>query len=122
MDEKEFEFLKTVIKRKSLSFKLKGESMMPLLENGTDITISSVKDMKDLKPFDVIAFFDTTKKILICHYYIKKNIINGDLNTKPLNPLKGDDVPFPPRFLLGIVKNIKIGFFLKLRIFLKHLF
>ena len=121
MDEKEFQFLKTIVQRKSLSFKLKGESMIPLLQNGTLITINPVKDIKNLKPFDVIAFFDTTRKILICHYYTKKNIINGDLNTKPLNPLKGADVPFPPRFLLGIVDDVKIGFFLKLRILLKHL-
>ena len=120
--EKEFFKIKTLLNKKNMKFKLVGISMTPLIDPGSLITVSDIKDPYSLKLFDIVIFYDRARSTMICHYFLKYNIINDHMNTRPLHPFKGRDIPFPPQFLLGKVENFKINYFLKTKIFLKNLF
>ena len=120
ISQKDFFKVKSFLQtKKHMHFRLVGSSMEPLIKPDTSVLIEYVDNPSSLKMFDIIAFFDSTKKRLICHYFLKHNIINNHLNTSALNPPTGRDIPFPPQFLLGRVDNFKINSFLKIKIFLK---
>ena len=123
ISQKDFFKIKNFLQKKeSMSFTLVGDSMEPLMKSETLIVVEYIDAPASLNLFDIVVFFDCTKKQLICHYFLKHNIINDHINTCSINPPAGRDIPFPPRFLLGRVKNFKINFLLKVKIFLKNLF
>ncbi|MCY4523381.1 MAG: hypothetical protein OXB84_01450, partial [Halobacteriovoraceae bacterium] len=118
--EKTFFKIKTLLKKKQyMTFKLMGDSMRPLIESNTLVTLKRVDDIHSLKIFDIVTFFDNRTQIIVCHYFFRQNIIDNNMNTRPLNPIDGQDIPFPPQFLLGKVDNFKINLLLKLKIVFK---
>ncbi len=123
MDKIDLIILKKMIKKfGSIELKVKGVSMQPLISENETIYIKELS--KELKRFDIIVFHQDQK--LIVHYFWQKNRYfsdNGEVYlTRPLNPIRGYDIPINKNDILGIVDNIKITKYLKFKIIFYKLF
>lgn len=58
---------------RSVKFRVKGNSMMPLLRNGKDEVVVGPYDKEELKLFDVILFRQTDRYVL--HRIIQKETV-----------------------------------------------
>lgn len=86
-DNNDFNILKIKLQKEgSLKLNIASESMQPWIWKGSKIEIRPINS-KDLKPFDIIVFFQDKK--LICHFlYIKDDTF---LITKGLKSFKFDE-------------------------------
>lgn len=50
----------------ALGIRILSGSMEPLIQTGEELQVIPIKDVADLKPFDIIVYWD--RDILICHY------------------------------------------------------
>ena len=127
LDFYSFQLAKKEVQRVGqIEIKIVGKSMYPLYEEieGQKIIVHYVKDIKELKRFDVITFW--LNNILVTHYVWKQNEVFIDdpndpiLVTRPLNPMKSFDTPIKFSQVLGIVPERKISLWLKFRIYLNY--
>jgi hypothetical protein len=114
-----FCLFKAFLREKGLvQLKISGVSMLPLLKDEEVIEVHPLSDLSVLKKFDVIVFWQ--ENLLICHYFWRKNSYfytddNHIFLTRPLNPLNAYDIPIKDEQILGVVKNVKMNCWLKLR-------
>lgn len=100
---------------------IEGESMQPLYKRGQQLFIEIVNSCDQLKPFDIIVFWQNDS--YTCHYVWSKNKFFHDNHedptfiTRPLNPIGRFDRPIKFSQVLGRVTNGKIPFYLKIKIF-----
>lgn len=89
-------------------------SMEPVIPVGTELFLEPVS-FGDLKKFDIIVFNDSGK--YTCHYiwHINKNIDQGMIITRNLDGYRFDD-PFSFEKVVGRVTNIKLPFWIKLKL------
>lgn len=78
--------------------KLSGHSMTPLLQSGDDILIA-VQDPNDLRPADIVLFYDQTSKELTLHRFIGETLTTkGDfscvLEVNPRESLLGKAIGY----------------------------
>ena len=85
-------------------------SMSPWIKAGETVLISPIK-ITELKPFDIIIYWDSEAEILICHIF--KEIRDNKLITKPLST-NTEDSPFNLSHLLGIVTKPQFKWYHKL--------
>ena len=118
---------KIVRKEGEIQIQIQGRSMIPLYEpNGEEARVLYLQTLGELKRFDIVVFWQDN--ILISHYFWKANkYFNEDLNnptlvTRPLNPIKAFDHPIHFEQILGIIRERKISFWLKIRIYLNLFF
>lgn len=126
LDYSSFTLLKTHLKSvKTLDIEILGLSMVPLLDpEGHKVKVLYVEDLKILKKFDVIIFWQNN--ILICHYYWKVNKYFNDpvdptIVTRPLNPIKNFDHPIKYNDILGIVDQ-KLSIWMKIKVLCSIIF
>jgi hypothetical protein len=118
-----FKIKESLNKNGKQEVRVRGESMIPLLQEKDLIEIFPLNDLSILKRFDVIIFWQDN--IFMCHYFWKKNNHFNKTNeiflTRPLNPINGFDHPIESSQVLGIAKNLKISTWLKFKIIFHHL-
>ncbi|HEX4923532.1 MAG TPA: S24/S26 family peptidase [Bdellovibrionales bacterium] len=119
VDEQMFEFLKGALRsRGELSVVLKGESMMPLIQPGTNVKIVPVQG--PLRRFDIVVFLQPHKKILIAHYLWHVNHLQtreGEdiIVTRALNG-GAEDFPVPSSRILGLIAGQRLPLWTRLRL------
>lgn len=103
-----------------IKYTIVSDSMTPLIPVGSAITIEKVKDIKELKRFDILVFKENNK--LICHYlwHINKIFDQGKIVTRNLKD-GALDVPFEFAKLHGKVTNYRIKRWTKMKIALSDL-
>ena len=62
---------------RSVKFRVKGNSMMPLLRNGKDEVVVGPYDKEELKLFDVILFRQTDRYVIASDYSKKRQSLSG---------------------------------------------
>lgn len=118
----DFEMLKMAINQKGY-FKIKiiSGSMEPLIKTGQELIVNKLTDNLKLKKFDILVFWNGS--LLICHYLWHTNQLtfnNRDLYiTRPLLA-REDDFPIERKNILGIVTEIKIPWYLRLRLLFNY--
>jgi len=115
-----------LLAQRKLELNVLGTSMHPLYKSAGEVAnVEVLKGLKDLRRFDIIIFWQNNS--LIIHYFwsLNKNFNEDPDNplivTRPLNPLRAFDHPIYFDRILGRVKEKKIGFWLKLKIYLSLL-
>jgi len=128
LDNSEFIILKNYLKlNKTIRLNVWGSSMLPLYKtNGEEVNIVIIHEFQDLKRFDIIVFWQNERFII--HYFWKLNKFFNDNDTNPtivtraLNPINSFDHPIHFNQVLGIVREKKIGSWLKFKIALSSIF
>jgi signal peptidase I len=91
-------------------------SMEPWIKAGETILISPIS-LNQLKPLDIIVYWDEKRAVLICHIFSE---IRGKLVIcKPLIS-KIEDTPINPNFLLAIVETPKFKWYHKILLKIFH--
>ena len=124
LDYQSFLLTKAVLGiKKKLDFNVSGISMRPLYKSAGEIaSVEAVGQLEDLKRFDVIIFWQNNT--LIIHYfwgvckYFNEDPSNPTILTRPLNPIRAFDHPIYFDRILGVVNDKKIGFWLRVKIYL----
>ncbi len=99
-----------------LKLKVVSDSMMPLIPIGAMLEVEKIHEDYKFQKFDILLFQVDNK--LMCHFFWHQNkYFDKDLIITR-NLKDGDfDHPFPKAKVIGLVKNYKLSFFHKLRIF-----
>ncbi len=99
-----------------LKLKVVSDSMIPLIPIGAILVIEKIEENYKFQKFDILLFQIDNK--LLCHFFWHQNK-HFDKNLIITRNLKdGDfDHPFPRGKVVGIVKNYKLSFFHKVRVF-----
>ena len=113
--------LKLLIQKfKTIEVNLMGKSMNPLMHQGDKVHVTKFESINKLKRFDILVFW--SGDLLVCHYFWRKNsiFIDSELDpvimTRPLNPIRAYDAPIKASQILGTVNDVKISFWLKLKV------
>lgn len=122
LDYSKFIILKKQLEiEKTIQLEVLGSSMLPLYRSvGERINVEIIHELIELKRFDIIVFWQNEG--LIVHYFWKINSFFNDnakdptIITRPLNPITAYDHPIHFNQLLGIVRDKKIGNYLKFKI------
>jgi signal peptidase I len=103
-----------------LKYIVVSDSMSPLIAIGDELIIEPIEKDFIFNRFDIILF--NSDRGLTCHYFWheNKNIDKGLIITRNLKNGRYDN-PYDKKQIIGIVKNFKINFFLKLKILLRDL-
>lgn len=104
----EFNSLKKSLK-KNTKINIVSGSMEPWIKTGETITISPTK-LEDLKPFDIIVYWDEQRTVLICHIF--NEVRDQSIICKPLVS-KIEDKPIGLNCLLAIVVTPKFKWYHK---------
>lgn len=91
-------------------------SMDPWIKQGETVYMDPCTPL-EIKPYDIIVFWNSKEEILMCHIFIK--IKDRKLITKPLVESIEDD-PTPVEFLLAKVRKPAFTWFHKLLLRLFH--
>ena len=103
------QFKKLIEKQGYFFCRIISDSMMPLIQLNDRARIEPVGPVGDLKPFDIIVFFDGER--LNCHFLWKISS-RGDkheLLTRSLKNPHSNDLPITAEHLLGKVTNFRIN-------------
>ena len=121
INDVEFKVLKHKLNLGPVDVRIVSDSMTPLI--CVDQTVKVEKAcLDDLKPFDILLFRNY-KSMMICHFYLKKsNFDTQKYITSGISPRLHFDIPVHENDIVGRVMNVKMGLFLKLKIFLKCYF
>lgn len=84
--------------------------MSPWIKAGESILITPCQP-EDLRPFDIIVYWDKQNEILVCHIF--KEFRENKIITKPLVKNR-EDAPIESKFLLGKVIKPQFKWFHKL--------
>jgi hypothetical protein len=101
----------------ALSFTLVGDSMLPLLKPGLQLTVKPLT--APFRLFDIIVFWNG--RVLICHYIKHFNYLGAQtsLVASGLNT-PGEDLPVLYSHVLGIIEGYKISWFRRLCLRFSH--
>lgn len=102
-----------------MSLEVVSGSMLPLIPVGSSIDIRPIID--ELKPFDIVVFWDGDK--LISHYIWKKSAFKTQGKdvwlTRSLQNPENNDLPVEEDRILGIIINFNLSGFQKFFVMLK---
>lgn len=103
-----------------LKYKIVSDSMKPLILEGSEIEIETVKSISKLKKFDILLFKYQGK--LYCHYFWHQNqhFDKGLIVTRALKS-GAKDHPVHAGDVIGKVTNYEISWLLKMSIFLRDI-
>ena len=106
-------------------FKIKGNSMNPLFQDGQFVAGNTAFNPDHLKKYDIVVYEYNGEHF--CHYVWKKfkNFKSGEDNiiqTRPLNPVWDYDDYITTKKLIAIVINQKISFLRRIYIEIVSLF
>lgn len=104
-----------------IKYRIVSDSMMPLIPVGAEIKVQELRDISNLKKFEILLFKDNDR--LMCHYFWHQNkkFDKGNIITRALKT--GDkDLPFNKNKIVGVVTNFKISRWLEIKILLQDWF
>lgn len=95
--------------------------MSPLFADGDIVMGITEFKVESLNKFDIIVF--DYQGTVFCHYYwaISDNIFENQeklVQTRPLNPIWEKDTEIPVSNIKAVIKNHKIGLFLRMKVYL----
>ena len=94
----DFVLLKRDLKDQT-KIKIVSGSMKPWIQVNEKIIVNSITP-EEIKPFDIIVYFDIEAEILVCHIFI--GLRDGKIICKPL-ARNAEDKPVDPNLLLAKV-------------------
>ena len=115
----DFLFLKKRMKvDQVLKIQIVSDSMSPLIKIGQKLEIIALPTESMVKKYDILVFWQANK--LNCHIFWewRQDIRNQKLLgiSKSMKEPKGEDFPWDFEQVLGIVRDVEVSFFTKLKI------